>query len=218
MARLSAMALRSGAPPLPARLSASAPLGLPSFTPRLLSTLSASLVRLEIASPLLLRHQRHDAHGEVVRLRQIHRREPNPAVPECQQEGGIARQPVELGDHQRGPGDLGQMRRLLQLRPVGVAAALYLGEAGDERSASLGGVCLDRLALGFQPKTAGALPCACRDLLVADDPNAPSDQDCVTFVAQGCTLGLGGSVAKSLQRLVFPSISSRSPRHRIGRA
>lgn len=40
----------SGAPPLPARLSAVAPFGLPSFTPRLLATLSASLVRLEIAS------------------------------------------------------------------------------------------------------------------------------------------------------------------------
>ena len=47
---LRAMAARSGAPPLPARLRASAPLGLPSFTPRLLATLSASLVRREIAS------------------------------------------------------------------------------------------------------------------------------------------------------------------------
>ena len=45
-----AMAARSGAPPFPARLSAAAPLGLPSFTPRLLATASASLVRLEIAS------------------------------------------------------------------------------------------------------------------------------------------------------------------------
>jgi hypothetical protein len=35
---------------LPARLSAAAPLGLPSRTPRPLATASASLVRLEIAS------------------------------------------------------------------------------------------------------------------------------------------------------------------------
>ena len=44
------MAALSGAPPLPARLSAAAPLGLPSFTPRLLATASASFVRFEIAS------------------------------------------------------------------------------------------------------------------------------------------------------------------------
>jgi hypothetical protein len=36
--------------PLPARLSAATPLGLPSFTPRLRAALSASRVRLEIAS------------------------------------------------------------------------------------------------------------------------------------------------------------------------
>ena len=42
-------AARSGVPPLPARLSTAAPLGLPSFTPRLMATASASLVRLEIA-------------------------------------------------------------------------------------------------------------------------------------------------------------------------
>ena len=45
-----AIAARSGAPPFPARLSAAAPLGLPRRTPRLLATLSASFVRLEIAS------------------------------------------------------------------------------------------------------------------------------------------------------------------------
>ena len=40
----------SGAPPLPARLSAAAPLGLPSFTPWLRATASASFVRFEIVS------------------------------------------------------------------------------------------------------------------------------------------------------------------------
>ena len=47
---LRAIAARIGAPPLPARLSAAAPSGLPSRTPRLLATLSGSFVRLEIAS------------------------------------------------------------------------------------------------------------------------------------------------------------------------
>ena len=45
-----AIAALSGAPPLPARLSAAAPLGSPSRTRRLLATASASLVRFEIAS------------------------------------------------------------------------------------------------------------------------------------------------------------------------
>ena len=89
-----------------ARRSAAAPFGLPSFTPRLLATASASFVRLEIASRSCLRHQRHDPDGEVVRLRQVDRGELHVAVPQRQQEGGIARQPVELGDHQRRPGDL----------------------------------------------------------------------------------------------------------------
>ncbi len=44
------MALRRGAPPLPACLSGSEPWGCLSFIPRLRATLSASLVRLEIAS------------------------------------------------------------------------------------------------------------------------------------------------------------------------
>ncbi len=50
---------------------------------------------------LLLRHQRHDADGEVVRLRQIDRGEPNAAVAQREEEGGVARELVELGHHQR---------------------------------------------------------------------------------------------------------------------
>jgi hypothetical protein len=36
------------------------------------------------------------------------------AVPERQQESSIPRQPVQLGDEQRRPGDLGEMQRFLQ--------------------------------------------------------------------------------------------------------
>ena len=98
--------------------------GLPSRTPRLLATASASLVRLEIASRVLLRHQRHDADGEIVRLRQVNRGELDPAVPQRQEEGGVARQPVELGDDQRRSCDLGEVQRLLQLRPVRISPPL----------------------------------------------------------------------------------------------
>gem|GEM_PF-6525963 len=56
----SATVARSASPPFPARLSAAAPFGLPSLTPRAFATASASFVRREIASrsawatPLLL--------------------------------------------------------------------------------------------------------------------------------------------------------------------
>ena len=65
------MASRSGAPPLPARLQRLRAIGVAQPTPRLLATLSASLVPLGDRLPLLLRHQRHDPHREVVRLRQV---------------------------------------------------------------------------------------------------------------------------------------------------
>ena len=65
---------------------------------------------------LLLRHQRHDADRQVVRLRQVHRQEAHATVAQRQQEGGIARQPVELGDDQRCAGDLGQVQRLAEFR------------------------------------------------------------------------------------------------------
>ena len=103
---------------------------------------------------LLLRHQGHDPDGEVVRLWQIDRREPHAAVAQRQQEGGVARQPVELGDHQRRPGDLRQMQRLAELRPVGIAAALHLGEASEERAVLLRDEALDRLPLRLHPEPA----------------------------------------------------------------
>ena len=134
--------------------------------------------------------------GEVVRLRQVDRGEPHAAVPQRQQEGGVARQPVELGDHQRRPGDLGEVQRLAELRPVRVAPALHLGEAGDQRGAPLRDEAVDRLPLRLDPEPARALPRG-RDPLVADDPHlGPSDQNCLTFVAQFCTPEQGDSVAK----------------------
>ena len=93
------------------------------------------------------------------------------AVPERQQEGGVPRQPVELGDHQRRAGDLGEMQRLAELRPVRVPPALHLGKAGDEVGIALNGEPLDRLPLRRDPEPARALARR-RDPLVADDPHA----------------------------------------------
>ena len=98
---------------------------------------------------LLLRHQRHDADGEVVRLRQVHRGEAHAAVAQRQQERGVARQPVELGDDQRRSGDLGEVQRLGELRPIWTAPAFDLGEAGEDRSA-----CARRRS----PRSPGAAP------------------------------------------------------------
>ena len=122
---LRAMAALSGAPPLPARLSAAAPWGCPA-APR------GSLPPPGLLGPpgdrlaLGLGDQRHDADRQIVRFRQVDPGEPHPAIAQRQQEGGIPRQPVELGDHQRRPGDLGEVQRLtgprlIRITPHGAA-------------------------------------------------------------------------------------------------
>jgi hypothetical protein len=63
------------------------------------------------------------------------------------------------------------MQRPLQFRPVGVAAALHLGETPDQVSPALRGIGLDRLPLGFEPETTRTLA-RCADPLVPDDPHA----------------------------------------------
>jgi hypothetical protein len=77
---LRAIAARSAAPPLPARLRAAAPLGLPSLIPR-----AGGCQRL-LRAPgdglaLLPRDQRHDPDRQVVGLRHVGGDEPDAAVP-----------------------------------------------------------------------------------------------------------------------------------------
>jgi hypothetical protein len=168
---------------------------------------------------LLLRHERHDPDGEVVRLWQVHGGEAHPVVPERQQEGGVARQPVELGDHQGCSGDLSEVQSLRQLRPVRTAPALHFGEAGQDRRTPRLGVALDRLALRRDAEPARAL--ARRgDPLVGDDAHLDSPvQNCQTFVAQFCTLSRAGSERLSyssftillLERPASGSWTPRSP-------
>ena len=75
--------------------------------------------------------------------------------------------------------------------PAGrVAAALDLGEAGEQGGFLVSDEAVDRLALRLDPEPAGALARG-GDPLVADDPHChPSDQNCLTFVAQFCTIGM----------------------------
>ncbi len=106
---------------------------------------------------LSLGGQRHDPDGQVIRLGHVDSHEPHPAVPEGQQEGGIAAQPVQLGNDQRRAGDLRQVQRLQEFRPVGLPPAFHLGEPRQDVGTAGCGKVLDHLALCFKAKPAGPL-------------------------------------------------------------
>src|SRR3954468_9613817 len=72
-------------------------------------------------------------------------------------EGDVARQPVELGDHQSGAVQAAQAERPIQLGPVGAPAALDLGHLVGQAPAPAVEVALNRLPLGLQPETGAAL-------------------------------------------------------------
>ena len=120
------VAALSGAPPLPARLSAAAPLGLPSrpaprYRQRLLGALRDRLA-------LGLRHQRHDPHGEVVGLGQVDRGEADAAVAERQQKAALRDSRSSLAITSVAPVTLARCRARCSSGRVRVAAALHLGE------------------------------------------------------------------------------------------
>ena len=140
----------------------------PRLTLTPLAAASASRVRREIASRSGLRHQRHDADGQVVRLRHVAGDEADTRVAERQQEGGVAAETIELGDDERCAGDPRQLQRLLQFGPVVPAAALHLGEAGEDGGAARLGIVLDRPALRREAEPGAALPRR-RDPLVGDE-------------------------------------------------
>ena len=101
-----AMAALSGAPPsepasgLLRRMVAELHSAAPGDAQPLLRPLRSSLA-------LRLRHQCHDPDGQVVCLRQVDRGELHAAVAQRQQEGGVLREPIELGDDQCRAGDPG---------------------------------------------------------------------------------------------------------------
>ena len=100
------MAALSGAPPsepasgLLRRMVAELHSAAPGDAQPLLRPLRSSLA-------LRLRHQCHDPDGQVVCLRQVDRGELHAAVAQRQQEGGVLREPIELGDDQCRAGDPG---------------------------------------------------------------------------------------------------------------
>ena len=134
---LRAMAARSGAPLLPARRSAAAPLGLPSFTPRLLATLSASFLRREIASrsccatSAMIPTLRSFASGRSTAANLT------PASRSVSRKGALRDSRSSFAITGVAPRDLREVQRLLELGPVRVPRALDLGEAGDEAGAPL---------------------------------------------------------------------------------
>jgi hypothetical protein len=79
------------------------------------------------------------------------------AVAEGKEERRIPREPIKLGNNHRGLGDLGQMQRLCQFRPVGPVVALDLGETGQHLCAARDSKVVDGLALCLKPQPARPL-------------------------------------------------------------
>ena len=108
---------------------------------------------------LMLGDGRHDGQREAVGLGQIAGMELDAGLLQAKQEMGIAGEPVQLGDDQRGPRELGLFDGGGELRAVIPLAALHLDILGKQR----GGFPLagheggDGLALGLYAKAALAL-------------------------------------------------------------
>jgi hypothetical protein len=150
---------RIGAGSLLPRFAASRRLGLPRTLPRALAACSAAFVRSEIISRSC---SATAARIWIVSLFMCGLSTATNSTPLSIQrcnEGQVAGQTIELGDHQPGllalaGGDGGG-----ELWPVIVALArLNLGELGNQRPAAAIQVAHDRLALRVEAKTGLALP------------------------------------------------------------
>ena len=131
--------------------------GLPSLTPRALAASRAAFVRGGDHRRLVFRDGGQDVDGQAVGLGEVDGHEVDAALHQLGDEGDVAGQPVELGDHQGGAVQAAQAERPVQLGPVVALAALDLGHLGGQRPAPAVEVGLDRFPLRLQPKT-GAGP------------------------------------------------------------
>src|SRR5262249_39658820 len=112
---------------------------------------------------LVLSHYSHNAYGHCVCFRHVGRNVFNAtrdeAIPQRQQEGSIAAQPVELSHQQRRTGYSASLDGLGKLGAVIALAALNLNELGrDDLPVAAGDELADRLALCFQAKATSTLP------------------------------------------------------------
>ena len=165
-----AMAARSGAPPLPARRIASMPFGLPSLHPARLRHRQRLLGPPGDRLALLLRHQRHDADGEVVRLGQVDRGEPHPASRSVSRKAALRDSRSSLAITSVAPVTLARCSAL----PSSGRSGLRPLSTSVKRAISVPPRCahepVDRQPLRLDPEPARALPRR-RDPLVADDPH-----------------------------------------------
>ena len=106
-----------------------------------------------------------DVQGQLVGGGHVDRDELDAALHQVGDEGDVARQAVELGDHQHGPLPPAQLERRGELGPVGALAALHLGELGDQLAgADEAG---DGGPLRIEPEAGLALPVG-RNAVVGD--------------------------------------------------
>jgi hypothetical protein len=160
----------SAAPPLPARLRLAAPLGLPRFTPRALTTASASFVRREItsrsvcATSAMMRTARSFALGmsTATNCTSLWRTSSRKAA---------FRLRLSNFAITRSARDLRQVQRLQEFRPVGLVPSLDFTKPGEYIRTAGRREVLDDLALRLELKPDCPLPRR-RDALVGHQPPA----------------------------------------------
>jgi hypothetical protein len=104
--------------------------GRPNVTPRTCRQRGLGAGRDHF--PLVLGDGGEDVQGQLVGGGHVDRGELDAGFHQVGDEGDVARQAVELGDHQHGPLPPAQFERRGKLRPVVALAALHLGELGDQ--------------------------------------------------------------------------------------
>lgn len=103
---------------------------------------------------------REDVDREAVGGRVVTRDELRTRLHQVREERYVAGEPVQLGDDQRGLGELGVGQRPDQFGPVvglGLCAGLYLGISADDRAACRPGVGAHGRLLALKAETAGTL-------------------------------------------------------------
>ena len=103
----------------------------PNFTPRALAAARAFFVRSPICAPLPRQRPPGYAASSGWLPCNRNRRNGTPRLHQGRRESDVAGKPVQLGDHQRGIGELGVGDGLRQFRPIGVLSGLDLGVVGD---------------------------------------------------------------------------------------